>query len=92
MKYQVGETIRLLASITDVSGDPADPTTVKISINKPDGSVAQASVDMTNPEAGSYHYDYTIADITGMYSYSVTATTGTRITIVKSTFDVDDSI
>ena len=93
MKYQAGETIRLIAGITKVvDGSDVDPTTVKITINKPDGSVAQAAADMENPETGSYYYDYTIAADVGTYRYSVNATTSSRVTIKKDVFVVEYAI
>ena len=93
MTYQAGETIRLKAAITKVSdGTAVDPTTVKITINKPDGSVAQAVADMTNDAVGSYYYDYTIATDIGTYHYSINATTGARVTIEKDVFVVDEAI
>lgn len=92
MTYQVGETIRLNAAITNVAGAAVNPTTVNITINKPDGSVAQASTAMENPETGSYYYDYTITTDVGAYHYSVKATSGTRVTIEKDVFVVDESI
>jgi len=92
MTYQVGETIRLNAAITNAAGEAVNPTTVLITINKPDGSVGQAATAMANPETGSYNYDYLIATDIGAYHYSVKATTGTRITIEKDVFVVDEAI
>lgn len=92
MEYQAGETIRLNATITNAAGEAVDPTTVQITINKPDGSVGQAATDMETPETGSYHYDYTIAADVGAYHYSVTATTSPRVTIAKDLFVVEESI
>jgi len=92
MIYQAGETIRLKATITDTDDAAADPTIVKITINKPDESVAQAEADMTKEATGSYYYDYTIATDVGAYHYSVKATTGARITIEKDVFVVDEAI
>lgn len=91
--YQVGETIRLTATITDVDSVAADPATVKIAIDKPDGEEAVSATDMEKSETGSYYYDYLISTMTGNYSYSVTGTgSGGRITITKDTFFVNVAI
>lgn len=91
--YQVGETIRLNASITNDSETSVDPSTVKIKIKNPDGTEAVASSDMVNPAVGSYYYDYLISDNTGTYNWSVTATGSEgRITIVKDMFSVNSAI
>lgn len=92
MIYQAGETIRLNAAITNTAGEAVDPTTVQVTINKPDESVAQAATDMTNNAVGSYYYDYTIAADVGTYHYSVKATTGLRVTIAKDVFVVNEAI
>ena len=91
--YQAGETIRITAAITDDAGDPADPTTVVISVKKPDGSLDITSVSMSSDVAGTYYYDYTIPSDTGMYSASVTATgSAGRITIKPDSFMVGAEI
>lgn len=88
--YQAGETIRLNASITDVDLAAVDPSTVKISINGPDGVAIIESANMENPAVGSYRYDYLIPGSFGTFRYNVNAVGGAgRITIVKDTFEVD---
>lgn len=91
--YQAGETIRLEAAITDSAGEPVGPTTVKIAINKPDGTEGVVSSGMTNPDTGSYYYDYLIPDDLGTYNWHVIATGSTgRITICKDMFSVNTEI
>lgn len=91
--YQSGETIRLIASITDVSGTAADPTTVKISINTPASVVAIDSVDTIKVGVGNYYYDYTIPADTGTYQYNIVATGAEgRITLVRDSFVVQKAI
>lgn len=91
--YQVGETIRLTAAITDSDNAAADPTTTKISINKPDGSIVVTFANMEKSEKGSYYYDYLIPSNTGTYNWKVTATgSGGRITITKNSFSTEISI
>lgn len=93
MADQIGETLRLTATITDISNDAVDPTTVTISINKPSRVVDVITVAMENPVKGSYYYDYLIPDITGTYSWKVTATgSGGRVTVVRNSFAVEKSI
>lgn len=92
-KYQIGETIRLTATITDINEAAVNPATVKIAINKPRKIVAAVLVDMTNPTVGLYYYDYLIPSDTGVYKWKVTATgSEDRITIVKDSFTVEKSI
>lgn len=95
--YQLGETVRVTATITDSDGNAADPLTVKVSIETPAGSLAVDATTMTKAATGSYYYDYTIpaatAGIPGKYNYKVTATgTSSRVTIVKSNFRAEASI
>ena len=93
MADQIGETPRLVATITDVDNDSVDPPIVTISINKPNKVVDVVTVAMTNPAVGSYYYDYLIPDITGTYNWKVTATgSGGRVTIGKTSFTVEKSI
>ena len=91
--YQVGETVRLNATITDSSGNLSDPSTVRIKVNKPDGTEAVPSSDMTRSDVGLYYYDYVIPNDLGKYRWNVTAIgSSDRITIVKNLFDVDVAI
>lgn len=91
--YQVGEIIRLKAAVTDSEGTATNPTTIKITINKPDGSVGQIATNMETSETGAFYYDYLIPSVEGTYNWKVTATgSGGRITIVKDSFVVERSI
>ena len=51
--YQLGETVRLTATVTDSDGAASDPTTTKISIRKPDKSMAATAQDMTKSATGA---------------------------------------
>jgi len=88
--HQPGETLRITAAIvSQETGAAVDPTTVTISIKKPDGSLDITDAAMTNPSTGSYYYDYLIANNEGTYHSAVKATGGAgRITIEPSNFDV----
>jgi uncharacterized protein YfaS (alpha-2-macroglobulin family) len=91
--YQAGETLRITAAITDSAGDPADPTTVVISIKKPDGTFDVTDVAMSSDVAGIYYYDYAIASNTGLYYASVKATgSAGRVTIEPDSFRVGSAI
>ena len=92
--YQAGETIRITATITDtITGDPVDPSTVAISIKKPDDTLAITDAAMSSDVAGTYYYDYTIASDTGYYHASIKATgSGGRVTIVPDSFRVGGAI
>lgn len=93
MSYQVGETIRLKAAIIDSDDEAANPATTKITINKPDGSVGQAAINMETSGTGAFYYDYLIPNNEGAYSWKVTAIGSSgRVTIVKDLFNVDRSI
>lgn len=97
MTYQSGETIRLSATITDSAGVAADPATVTMTIENSSGIEVVSAAAMTKSATGSYYYDYAIPSINiagiGAYTYKVTSTgSGSRITIVKDSFEVDESI
>lgn len=90
---QVGETVRLNAIITDIVDNPTDPTTLKIKINKPDGTEALPSSDMIKSVIGGYYYDYLIPSDLGTYSWNAIATgSAGRITIGKRVFSVNAAI
>ncbi len=90
--YQEGETIRITAAITDSEGDPAEPTAIVISIEKPDGTLSVNGAAMSG-SAGAYHYDYLIPSDEGVYLVKVKATgTGGRITIKPDDFKVEATI
>ena len=91
--YQVGETLRLNAIITDSDGSLYDPSSVKVKINKPDGTEALPFSNMVKLSIGSYYYDYLIPNGLGTYRWGVVATGfGGRITIDKDLFNVDVAI
>ena len=91
--YQAGETLRITAAITDSAGDPTDPTTVVISIKKPDGTHDITDTVMSSDVAGTYYYDYAIPSDTGLYYASVKATgLAGRVTIKPDSFRVGVAI
>lgn len=93
MPHQTGESLRLTATITDTAGAAADPTTVVISIAKPDGTLDIDEAAMTKADVGSYYYDYTIATDEGTYRVAVKVTGSTgKITIEPNTFDAANAL
>ena len=91
--YQVGETIRITAAITDIAGAAADPSAVVISIQIPAGTLGVTNAAMTKSAVGSYYYDYTIAGGVGNYNTQVKATgTGGRVTIDTDHFQAEAAI
>lgn len=92
--YQAGETVRLVATITNTAGTAVNPATVKISIKNPSADLVVDSIAMTTGVTGTYYYDYEIpAANTGTYRYNVIAVGAeSRITIVKDSFSVNKAI
>lgn len=89
MAYQLGETIRFTATITDAAGNAADPASVKINILQTDGVLIVDSDDAGKVETGVYNYDYTPIMI-GTHRYNIVAIGGGgKITIVKNSFFVE---
>jgi len=95
--YQLGEHPEFISTIRDEDGNLADPTTVTISIKKPDGTMAITDQAMTRDSEGVYSYVYAIPSettgIPGTYKMKVEATgSASRVTIEPSTFKAEASI
>lgn len=94
--YQLGETPRLEAAITETAtGDAADPTTTTIKIIDSEGTTKADGVAMTKNDVGDYYYDYDIPSdgVLGPWKYNVVATgSGGRVTIKRSWFNVENEI
>jgi len=95
--YQLGETVRLTATVTDSDGAASDPTSITISIRKPDKAMGITKQAMTKSTTGVYKYNYTIAaeenGLEGTYNVRVTATGAEAlVSIETSSFDVEASI
>lgn len=92
--YELGQLVRIgPETFTDFTGNPVDPTTVSVSIKKPDGTIdgpfTLAATQVVREALGVFHYDYTPAT-TGHYLYRW-VTTGTATTAAVGNFDVQDS-
>ena len=91
--YQAGETIRITATITDITGAAADPITTTISIKKPDGTLDVTDAAMSTDAAGTYYYDYVIPSDVSLYHEEIKATgSGGRATIEPGNFLVESAI
>lgn len=68
MAYDVGQTVRVPVTVTDVDGDPTDAT-MAIEVTKPDGTTSSPAI--TNDGVGLYHADITTdAPGTWLWKYS----------------------
>lgn len=91
-----GDTIRIQSVITDyVTGVEATPASVVITIKDAVGTTVVSAQAMTTDVLGTYYYDYDIAADaeTGMWRYSVKATSpDSRVKIDKGDFTVEEAI
>lgn len=85
--FDVGNQIRLLAVFTDVDGALIDPTTVDVSIKKPDRSIVTATA--TRLSLGNYYYDV-VLDQVGYWYYRFVGS-GLVVAAADSSFTVDNS-
>ena len=91
--HQVGESVKIIATIVDTDDVAATPSAVVISIKKPDGTMAATDAAMSSDVVGTYYYDYTVADDTRVYRVSIKATgSGGRVTIELDRFVVEEAI
>lgn len=91
MIYQIGETPRLSVVVTNQAGEAADPSSIVININYPDGTAVVTGMALTKLETGSYYYDHTLlSGIYGVYRYNIVAIGAEgRVTIVKDSFQAE---
>ena len=87
-------TFKIRSAITDPdTGIVTDPTTVKISIEDPDGVLDVDDTDMSKNGIGDYYYDYTIPANVGAYRGHTVCTSATGlITITTFGFWAEASI
>lgn len=88
MTLETGEATKRKIEVKNTAGELEDPTTMTISIWKPDGALDIDAVAMTNDSTGKYHYWYTISDQVGVYKILYEATTGGKISKQRDEFDV----
>lgn len=87
MTLEIGEATKRKIEVKTAAGDLEDPTTMTISIWKPDGAQDIDAVAMTNDSTGKFHYWYTISDQVGTYKILYEATTGGKISKQRDTFE-----
>ena len=92
-KY-TGATFNIDAAITNPeTGAVTDPTTTKISIRDPNGTLDTDGLDFTRDELGDYHYSYTIPTIVGQYNGRAKLTSAAgKVTIKTFGFWAEQSI
>jgi hypothetical protein len=90
--YQRGQTIKLSVAFTDSAGAAANPGTVAVVVEKPDGTeTTYTTPTVTNPSTGAFQLILT-ADQSGMWSYRWTGTTGTTVAIDEDKLHVYRSV
>lgn len=63
--YQIGETVRVEAHVTNAAGASVDPTTTKMTLKSPSRAVVVNDVAMTPDTTGEFYSDYNIPSDTG---------------------------
>ena len=60
----IGDTIRLNATFTNIAGDNTDPTAIVLTIREPDGVLVTKNwptpADITKDATGKFHFDFAI--------------------------------
>ena len=84
---EIGEATKRKIEVRTAAGVLEDPTTMTISIWKPDGSLDIDAVEMTNYGTGLFYYWYTVSDQVGTYKILYEATTGGKISKQRDEFD-----
>lgn len=92
--FELGSLVRIgPETFTDLSGALVDPTTVSLSVKKPDGTIdgpfTFAGAQVVKESVGIYHFDYTPAT-RGHYLYRWISTGAGQAAGVGS-FDIEDS-
>lgn len=85
--HEILESTNRKIEVKDVNGALADPTTMAITIWKPDGSIHVDAQVMTNDDTGVYHYWYTISDQVGTHNILYEATTGAYVSKKRDSFE-----
>ena len=88
MTLEIGENTKRKIEVKTAAGALDDPTTMVISVWKPDGVLDVDAVAMTNDSTGVFHYWYTIADQAGTYKILYEATTGGKVSKQRDEFNV----
>jgi hypothetical protein len=89
MRYPVGQGVRLSASITDATGALVNPSTIVLTLQKPDGTQVTYN-SPTNDSTGKYHQDLSSGDTTQIGHYQYAWTTTGPAGVVPGVLDVFD--
>lgn len=84
---EVGEATKRKIEVKTAAGAFDNPTTMTISIWKPDGSLDVDTVAMSNDSTGVYHYWYTVSNQVGTHKILYEATTGGKTSKHRDEFD-----
>lgn len=87
MTLEIGEATKRKIEVKNAAGALEDPTTMLISIWKPDGTLDIDAVAMTNDGTGLFHYWYTVSDQVGTHKILYEATTGGKTSKQRDEFD-----
>jgi hypothetical protein len=89
-RYPLGQPVRLSTTVFDITGAPADPTTLTLSITLAGGTATTVHwptpAEIVKDGTGLFHYDYT-AGAAGRHGYVWTAV-GTAAGVQADVFDV----
>ena len=92
--FQREETVVCSIVVTDADDTQVDPaTSMKITIEDPEGTAVVNNQDMTNDAVGEYHYDYTSAADAELGRYTITyiaTDAGPRVTIQCDKFWIEE--
>lgn len=89
--YEIGQLARLEVIFQDINGNPADPTTVSVLVQSPDGTqVNYNPPDVVRDETGSYHFDLLVLQA-GSYLYQWNGT-GVLVAVQEGSITVAESI
>lgn len=67
--FDIGDEVLIVANVTDVDDDPADPSAITLQILPPTGTVIAKNLgDMSNPSTGLWTYAYLIDDDPGVWT------------------------
>jgi hypothetical protein len=85
VSYDIGNLVRVSVNVTDINGVAADPTTIALTVDQPDGTLA-GPYTPTHDGTGAYHYDF-LPTQAGRHAYRFVAT-GTNAGAYDGAFDV----
>ena len=87
MTLEIGEATKRKIEVKTAAGALENPTTMTISIWKPDGTLDVDAVAMDNDSTGVYHYWYNVSDQVGTHKILYEATTGGKISKQRDEFE-----